>query len=101
MIFTDLFGDNIELTDERWLHIVREHPETGQYKDRIKEVLLIPDYVKRSRRDDKVLLYYKWFDDILSGKYCLLVAKKGLRSFILTCYITDSIKKGGTVWEKR
>jgi hypothetical protein len=70
-------------------------------KNRIQEVLLTPDYVKKSSRDDEVILFYKWYDDILSGKYFLVVAKKGLRSFMLTCYITDIIKKGVTLWEKR
>ena len=26
MIYTDIFGDLIELTDERWFHIAKEHP---------------------------------------------------------------------------
>ncbi len=101
MIYKDIFGDSIELTDERWLHITREHPEIKNYKNRIQEVLLTPDYVKKSSRDDEVILFYKCYDDILSGKYFLVVAKKGLRSFMLTCYITDIIKKGVTLWEKR
>jgi len=101
MIYTDIFGDSIELTDERWHHIIKEHPELSRYKERIQEVLSTPDYVKRSSRDNEVLLYYKWFDDILSGEYFLLVAKKGFRSFILTCYITDTIKRGVTLWERK
>jgi hypothetical protein len=101
MIYTDIFGDSIELTDERWLHIIKEHPEVSQYKGRIQEVLTIPDYVKKSSRDLDVLLYYKFYGDIFNGKYMLAVAKKGFRSFILTCYITDMIKKGVTIWEKK
>lgn len=101
MIYTDIFGDSIELTDERWLHIVKEHPEIMPYKERIYETLLTPDYIKKSNRDDKVLLYYKFYADIYTGKYMLIATKKGLRSFILTCYITDTIKKGATLWEKK
>ncbi|MCR4321643.1 MAG: hypothetical protein NUV74_15070 [Candidatus Brocadiaceae bacterium] len=41
------------------------------------------------------------FYDIYMGKYMLIAAKKGLRFFILTCYITDTIKKGATLWEKK
>ena len=101
MIYTDIYGDLIELTDERWLHIAKEHPEVKQYKNIIQEVLASPDYIKKSSRDAEVLLYYKFYDDIYMGKYMLIAAKKGLRSFILTCYITDTIKKGVTLWEKK
>lgn len=61
----------------------------------------MPDYVKRSLRDSGVLLYYKFYSDIYDGKFMLVVAKKGLRSFILTCYITDIIKRAETLWEKK
>jgi len=101
MFITDIFKDVYELTDERWTHIIREHPEVEQYKERIQEVLSLPDYVKKSKRDAEVLLYYKFYDSIFDGKYLLIAAKKGLRSFILTCYITDIIKKGETLWEKK
>jgi hypothetical protein len=101
MIYTDIFGDSIELTDERWLHIIKEHPEVRWHKEKIQEVLATPDYVKRSSRDADVLLYYKFYSDIFKGKYMLIAAKKGLRSFILTCYITDMIKKGVTLWERK
>jgi hypothetical protein len=101
MLYIDLFGDSIELTEERWQHIIKEHPEAGRYRERIQEVLKTPDYVKIGSRDPEVLLYYKFYKDILMGKYMLIVAKKGMRSFILTCYITDMIKKGVTLWEKK
>ena len=101
MIYTDISGDSIELTDKRWLHIIKEHPEVSQYKERIQEVLATPDYIKKSSRNDDVLLYYKFYTDIFNGKYMLTVSKKGFRSFILTCYITDMIKKGVTIWEKK
>jgi len=39
MFITDIFKDVYELTDERWTHIIREHPEIKQYKERIQEVL--------------------------------------------------------------
>jgi len=101
MFITDIFEEAIELTDERWKHIIKEHPEIEPYRERIKEVLSAPDYVKKSKRDAEVLLYYKFYDDIFDGKYLLVTAMKSLRSFILTCYITDIIKKGETLWEKK
>lgn len=67
----------------------------------MQDVLSAPDYVKKSKRDKNVLLYYKFYGDIFGGKYFLVVVMKNLRSFILTCYITDMIKKGETLWEKK
>jgi len=101
LIYKDTFEDTIELTDERWYHIIKEHPEVKQYRERLQEVLTIPDYVKKSSRDTKVLLYYKYYGDILMGKFLLVVVKKNLRSFILTCYIADAIKRGETLWERK
>jgi hypothetical protein len=101
MIYKDIFGNQIELTDERWLHIVREHPEVTKYRDRIQEILESPEYVKISNRDKEVLLYYRFFSDIFMGKHMIVVVKKGIRSFILSCYITDTIKKGAALWEKK
>lgn len=101
MLIKDLFNNAIELTDERWSHITREHPEVEPYKGKVQEVLLLPDYVKKSKRDAEVLLYYKFYGDLFDGKYLLVAAKTGLHSFILTCYITDIIKKGETIWEKK
>ena len=31
-------------------------------------------------REDEVLLYYKFYDDIYTGKYILIATKKGFRS---------------------
>jgi len=58
MWLQDYFGREIELTQERWQHIIKEHPELEKLKDRIAGALSDLDYVKRSKRDDKVELFY-------------------------------------------
>ena len=100
--YKDYLGDEIELTDERWSHIIKEHPEVELHKRSIGEVLNDPEYVKRSIRDREVLPYYRYYPNILVGKYLLIVVRKGIkRSFILTCYIADEVRKGETLWERR
>jgi hypothetical protein len=99
--YTEKFSGTVELTEERWSHIIKEHPEVLPFKDRIEVVLKEPDYIKRSSRDANVLMYYKFYDDIFNGNYLLVVVKEAIRSFVLTCYITDGIRKGETLWEKR
>ena len=63
--------------------------------------MISPDYIKKSSRDTKVSLYYKYYGDIFIGKFLLVIVKKNLRSFILTCYITDAMKRGEAIWERK
>ncbi len=100
MKFCDFERKVIELPPERWKHITTEHPEVKKLKNKIKEVLRKPDIVKGSKRDKNVWLYYKFSQEIFGGKYLLVVVKKGDKSFILTFYITDRIKKGDFIWKK-
>ena len=91
--YKDFFGDEVHLPNERWAHIIREHPEVEPHKGKIAEVLSNPTHMKRSRRDKNVLLYYRYYSEIFYGKYLLVVVKKETkRSFILTGYITDAVR---------
>lgn len=49
--FLDKFGNSIKLTDKRWEHITKQHPEAKPFKSKISEVLKKPDLVKKSARD--------------------------------------------------
>lgn len=100
MKISDYLGNQIELTDERWHHIIIEHPEVKSLKDRLSEILSQPDMVKRSGRDKDVLLYYRYYPDILRGKYLIVVVKLKERPFLLTCYVTDKIKEGDVIWQR-
>jgi len=98
--FKDRFDNKIKLTEKRWEHIITEHPEAEPYEDKILEVLLKPDLVKRSKRDKDTFLYYRYYKDVYDGKYLLVVAETKEKQEILTCYITDRIKKGDLIWKK-
>ncbi len=100
MKITDYCGNQIELTDERWKHIVTEHPEVRGIKDRLLEILSKPDLVKRSKRDKDVLLYYRYYPDMFDGKYLLVVVKIQKHPFLLTYYVTDRIKEGEVIWQR-
>jgi hypothetical protein len=95
--FKDKFSNIIRLTDKQWNHIIKEHQEVGAYKNRLSGVLTKPDLVKRSKRDKDTFLYYRYYKDIYQGKYLLVVVRGGL---LLTCYITDRIKEGDTIWKR-
>lgn len=98
--FKDKFNNIIKLSEKRWLHIIKEHPEIEPYRNRLFDVLRNPDLVKRSKRDKDTFLYYRYYKDIYKGKYLLVVARTKLNQALLTCYITDRIKEGNLIWKK-
>ncbi|MCS6858817.1 MAG: hypothetical protein NZT92_00690 [Abditibacteriales bacterium] len=50
-IETDPFGDDIELTDERWQHLTSRHPELAAHRDDLQATIREPNVVYRSRTD--------------------------------------------------
>ena len=53
--FKDKFNNIINLTDIRWSHIIKEHPEIEPYKNKLPDVLRKPDLVKSSRRGQRYI----------------------------------------------
>lgn len=94
MKFNSIFGIDIELTKERKQHIFLFHPDLKPYFVLIKEVLLKPSDIRISKSDSKILLFYKFFDNILGGKYISVAIKTDGRWFILTSYLTNKILSG-------
>lgn len=101
VIFKDYFGRDIRLTDNRREHIITR-TEMDSQKEKIKETLLNPDKIKRSKHDSEVLLYYRLYEKTPVTKKYLMVAVKVENGvgFILTSFFTDKIKAGETEWER-
>lgn len=80
-----------------------EHPELSGMEAAIVETLKNPEKVLRSQSDDKAFLYYRFFSATPAGeKYLCAVVKKGdVDVFLLTAYLTDRIKKGEMIWNKK
>lgn len=87
-------GKSVELTDERRQHIFQYHPDLIPFFDRLGNVLIAPDGIRRTFDDPQVLLFYKFYPDILGGKYIVAVVKVNGRSFILIAYLTRRVKTG-------
>ena len=96
--FVDAFGQTIELTAERWLHVLEAHQELQAHEPLILQTLQEPDAVARSVHDPYVRLYYKRYPQFWHGKFLVVVVKLNHRHFILTAYITDKIKGGARLW---
>jgi len=103
LILDDLFKRNIRLTDERKNHFETNHPEMENQMEKVKETLLNPDIIVRSRTDYQVELFYKHYQVTpVTEKYlCVVVKVSNDDIFIITAYFTDSVKKGELIWQKR
>ncbi|MBS4029109.1 MAG: hypothetical protein KGZ58_10805 [Ignavibacteriales bacterium] len=100
-IYTDIFENNIRLTEERWQHIIEREEMIGQ-EIKIGETLALPDIIKRSNYDSEVYLYYKFYPSTpVTSKYLVVIAKiTEDDAFILSSFFTDKIKSGETQWQQ-
>lgn len=90
----DRYGNLIELTDERWLHIVTYHPELEDHREEIEETIH-----KGVRRQDAVeqdkYKYVKKFANLpLDYTHLVVVVKLIRNNFVLTAY---GIEKKGRI----
>ena len=92
--FSDEHGNEVRLTDERLRHILRRHPEMAFQMRRFADTLARPDAVRPSRSTPTVQLYYRLYPDLRGrNRYlCLVVKRERTYSFILTAYLSRSIK---------
>lgn len=81
--------------------VFNKHPETQQFADRVARTLRDPDIVKQSKTSKKVKLFYRFFNDILQGKYFVVVVKQVEQYYISTFYITDKVKEGEILWQRK
>src|SRR3989344_2012457 len=101
-ILKDFEGQIIRLTNERLEHILA-HPEMKGLTHAIEETLAHPQKVIRSTSDSEAQLYYRFYTGtVVKDKYlCVVVKVKRDDAFVLTAYLTDSIKKGEILWPKK
>ena len=101
-IFHDFEGRSVRLTEERLNHIL-EHPEMEGMFEAIKQTIVSPQRVIQSLSDSEAHLYYRFYVGTRVGdKYLCVVIKIQLEeAFVLTAYLTDSIKKGELIWPKK
>ena len=95
-------GTIVRLTDERLSHIL-EHPEMHEMERAIEETLVRPELVVQSRSDSEAHLYYRFYPQTrVGGKYlCVAVKAKDADAFVLTAYLTDTVKRGEVLWSAK
>jgi len=85
---------SVILDDEVKNIVLKKHPETRLFMDRITMTLREPDIVKQSQTSKRSKLYYRFFDDIFQGKFFVVVVKHVEQNYVSTFYITDKVKEG-------
>lgn len=83
--FDSPFG-TVELTDERFSHIIKFHPEIKRFKKRFPKILSAPKLIRSSKSDKNVFILYGLVD---KQRNLAIVVKTGTRNFILTAYLTS------------
>lgn len=86
MQIKDRYGNSIQLTEERWAHIVQYHPELEEHYD---EVLATIRFGRR-RQDALDPLKYKYIRSCLplpfGMTHIVVVVRMGRTPFVLTAY---------------
>jgi hypothetical protein len=80
---------SVRLTDERWAHIIRRHPEMKDQKGRVLETVENPDYILEG--DYEELLAVRFFKETpLTQKFLVVIYKEVSEydGFIVTAYFT-------------
>jgi len=91
-------GVRVRCTRSYWEFIVgQKHPSLKDRERDIVQVLEQPDEVRRSRKDPRVLLYYRRAG---SGWLCAVVRRENGTGFLITAYPTDAIKIGSIEWTR-
>ena len=100
--YLDYLGQRVRLTAERLAHIL-DHPEMAGMERAIGETLAQPEKVVESLSDGDAQLYYRFYVGTRVGdKYlCVVVKVQAADAFVITAYLTDTVKKGTQLWPKR
>ena len=96
------FGKRIRLTEGEYDHVCRRHPEVSGEINKMKETLAMPQMIRRSLYDEKVWLFYRFFEETPVTEKYLMVAAKILNDegLVASSYFTDKIKIGEEIWKK-
>jgi hypothetical protein len=92
MIFEvrDASRRRIRMTEKQFSHIINEHPEMMNKLEHIKDVLLWPDKIIKSPRDETARYYFRHEKN---RKVFLIVVVKYLNGdgFVITAFISTKV----------
>lgn len=91
-------GVPIRLTSERWFHIVENHNDLAGYYEEVLDTVENPNLIVKGYRG--ALVAQK---EIYKGHYLVVIYKETKENdgFIVTAYISSSLRKEKVVWQKQ
>ncbi len=84
-------GKRIRLTEERWNHIERRHPELRGWRERVLETVSDPNFVVHGRNEEMLAAR----SSKIAGHNTFLVVayrESGKDGFIITAFTTSNVK---------
>ncbi len=94
-------GIVVRTTESYWKFITKfKHPIIKRYEKEVKETLEEPDEIRESKKDAKVLLYYKRYKNLGNRYICVLIKQLNGEGFVVTAYLADKVKRGKVIWQK-
>jgi len=91
-------GFTVRTSASYWQRLLTKHPDIADLEELVQPALADPDEVRRSSRDDGVLLFYLARNE----KHWVVAVARRLNGdgFLITAYQTDAIKEGGSIWHR-
>lgn len=91
-------GIQIIFTEDYWRKIIEiKHPLMTGREAEVRQTLIGPDEIRRSKVDPSVHLYYR---KTLKNYLCVVAKQQGSKGFIITTYVTNKTKEGEQVWTR-
>lgn len=89
----DKLGKEVHLSDERWSHIRKKHPEVQEW-EWIKETLKNPDKSVEDEYNESTIYFYKFYKNTKAqNRYlCVIINYLNRKGYVLTAYFTKHIK---------
>jgi len=84
---------SIRITDERWQHIMRRHPEMNNQVEKVLETIAEPELILKG--DFESLLGVRFYPETpITTKFLIVVYKElADHGFIITAYFTRAYSK--------
>lgn len=91
-------GFTVRSSDNYWQRLIAKHPDIADLEDLVQQALANPDEIRRSSRDEAVLLFYLARHE---KRWVVAVARRlNGDGFLITAYQTDAIKEGEAIWHR-
>ena len=92
----------IRLTEERWSHVIRQHPELETQRDRVLETVSAPDVLQEGDFGELLALRF-YAQTPLTRKYLIVAFREVTETdgFILTAYFARRPStRRQTIWTR-